>query len=612
MNKKLPLGRMGQKLAGKMFDQLSAKATIVVDRATDGLKTIDHQFTITEKFQTTGSHIADLSKQIDNRYAVAEKFDEIKKISSRAAEKLADTTGRLVNHPSVNKAADIVSDVLESRIVSPGSAFVIKHGLDKSASSAFTAVTNGYGGARGFIKPYFKAETTEVLLANAKAELTYISACIMQMSAGDASKIASQFGTAIASKITGVATTGALLTLVSTFGTAGTGTAIGTLSGAAATNATLAWVGGLLGGGMATGAVLTGGLSLIVGLGAYKLLRTDCRPFETLSEIEQRIVQSCWFLIAMIDDLLADANRTFDAATAHALATNTFRPLHATLVEHADAICRGLNVRNAVAFKQHVLVDFQRVVIDGFLNFDDTRSAANAGQIEFAIGGVFYALLSRTAVDNSVESQMVLDALRRSSKTLTGASEAELSDYLDSYDDSQLKGIANNIKGIYHEELWVHQYNDTHIDSYAEMYGATNHAGADVQIKDFDTDDVVSNIQLKATSSVAYVNQHIERYPDIEVHVTNETAERMTGVHASGISNTEITEKVDADLSAMADNTLSDRVIHSAEWSAAIAGGHDIIAMLRGQKDFPQAVTDTVKRVGSAGAATAITAYLFS
>ena len=64
------------------------------------------------------------------------------------------------------------------------------------------------------------------------------------------------------------------LGLVATFGTAGTGTAIASLSGAAATNATLAWIGGGTlaagGGGVAAGAtIMTGGVALIViGVGA--------------------------------------------------------------------------------------------------------------------------------------------------------------------------------------------------------------------------------------------------------------------------------------------------------------------------------------------------------
>jgi len=64
------------------------------------------------------------------------------------------------------------------------------------------------------------------------------------------------------------------LGLVATFGTAGTGTAIASLSGAAATNATLAWIGGGTlaagGGGVAAGStIVTGGVALIViGVGA--------------------------------------------------------------------------------------------------------------------------------------------------------------------------------------------------------------------------------------------------------------------------------------------------------------------------------------------------------
>jgi hypothetical protein len=124
----------------------------------------------------------------------------------------------------------------------------------------------------------------------------------MQISPGEAEKLAAQFGTVVASKIAGIAASGALLSLVSSFGTAGTGTAIASLSGAASTSATLAWVGGLLGGGMATGAVLTGGVSIVVGLGAYKALGSERRDFEFLDENEQRVVQYCWMLIAIIDD----------------------------------------------------------------------------------------------------------------------------------------------------------------------------------------------------------------------------------------------------------------------------------------------------------------------
>lgn len=87
---------------------------------------------------------------------------------------------------------------------------------------------------------------------------------------------------------TGGAAVGALtsvtaMSLVSTFATASTGTAISTLSGAAATNATLAWFGGGAiaagGGGTALGAtILSGGTAIVViaaGAGIMYLFQLD-------------------------------------------------------------------------------------------------------------------------------------------------------------------------------------------------------------------------------------------------------------------------------------------------------------------------------------------------
>lgn len=77
-------------------------------------------------------------------------------------------------------------------------------------------------------------------------------------------------GGATAGSIGGVAAAGGIATLVAVGGTASTGTAIASLSGAAATNATLAAIGGgslaAGGGGMALGTAILGGATLGVGL----------------------------------------------------------------------------------------------------------------------------------------------------------------------------------------------------------------------------------------------------------------------------------------------------------------------------------------------------------
>lgn len=620
MEEELSWFRRCQKKAMEAADTIADEMSVVLNEAKDGLKKLDDQLDITAKLKEAGDKISALAQQADQEYDISDKVSVLKQAASDAAVRVGETAMWVAEETGLNKGASAVTDAIKTHLADPAAELIKKYELDQKLKSAGDQIEHAYGRARSIIKPYFSPESAAELLNNTKRELTYISACIMQISADEADKVAGQFGAAIASKITGIATTGALLSLVSTFGTAGTGTAIASLSGAAATNATLAWVGSLLGGGMATGAILTGGLGVVVGLSAYKFLSSERREFDTLSDTEKRIVQSCWFLIAMIDALLTDKNRTFDTDVARGLLNNTFLPLQSTLKENAAQICSHLDGQNALAFRQHVLVDFQRVVIDGlnhFIGSNDASSiessnAAKSRHYEYVIGGMFYALLTRTAVDNSVESQLVLDALRRSANDLTGATEAQLSDYLEGYDADQLKGIANNIKGIYHEELWVHQYNEANTDTYAKMFSATNHAGADIEIKDCNTHEVINVVQLKATNSVSYVNEHLDRYPNIDVMVTKETAERMTDVHSSGINNAEITQKVNHDFGAMADNTVGNRVLHSAELSAEIAMGHGLIEMLRGEKDFPQSVTDVVKRVGAASAATAITAYLFS
>ena len=620
MEKKLSFIRGLQKKAMAAADSLQADASEVFGKLRRDLKKLDDQHDITVNVKKTGEAIGELSTSVDRGLGITDKAREARAWVSDAASTVNDAVSKAAEESGFNSGAREVREILETHVSKPGIDFIHASGVDQAVSKASDALEQSYGIARKTIKPYFSPDSARHLLISLRDELTYISACIMHISTGEARNLAGQFSAAIASKITGVAASATLLTLVGTFGTAGTGTAIAGLSGAAASNATLAWVGSLLGGGMATGAVLTGGLTLIVSLSAYKLLRSERRPFDTLSAVEQRIVQTCWFLAAQIDDLLANGNSALNSSVASALLNNTLRPLYEQLEKHSVEICTHLDGKNAVAFRQHVLIDFQRVVIDGFEHFiasnDDTVGNVSlrkqARQTEAIIGGAIYALLTRTAVDGGIESQMVLDALRRSDAHLAGASEAQLSNYLSHFNAEQLRGVANNVKGIYHEELWVRKYNESHTDTYAEQFRETNHPGADVQIKDIKTHQVVDEIQLKATDSVSYVNEHIERYPDIEVQVTKETANRMDGIYSSDIDNADITASTNRDIDALANNSLSDRAFHSAELSAAFGSGHGLIEMLNGKKDFPQAVLDVAKRAGSAGAATFIAAYLFS
>ncbi|MCF6274873.1 MAG: hypothetical protein L3J05_03825 [Robiginitomaculum sp.] len=60
-----------------------------------------------------------------------------------------------------------------------------------------------------------------------------------------------------------------------------------------------------------------------------------------------------------------------------------------------------------------------------------------------------------TALDGSLKQEFILEALRRPDNGLHEASESELSEYLHSYTSEQLQGAANNVKGVYHELIYV-------------------------------------------------------------------------------------------------------------------------------------------------------------
>ena len=77
-------------------------------------------------------------------------------------------------------------------------------------------------------------------------------------------KIQNKLTSLLAGKLGTLGTAGGIMGLLS-FGTASTGTAIASLSGAAATTAKLFWVGSIVGGGVAVGAAAVGVASFLGG-----------------------------------------------------------------------------------------------------------------------------------------------------------------------------------------------------------------------------------------------------------------------------------------------------------------------------------------------------------
>jgi hypothetical protein len=133
----------------------------------------------------------------------------------------------------------------------------------------------------------------EQWLLQADDALTKLVANILQVSHKDSSKLAS----ALIAKTSGAAGAAGVLGLIGAFGSASTGTAIAGLSGAAASNATLFWLGSLVGGGVFAGTVLTGGIGLVVGYLGLKFWKGKPRPVESITDEEKALVDASLGLV---------------------------------------------------------------------------------------------------------------------------------------------------------------------------------------------------------------------------------------------------------------------------------------------------------------------------
>jgi len=518
----------------------------------------------------------------------------------------AKTVSRVDQITKFTERATLAKSKINTYLVLPSAAYMDDVGVSRTLGLIGSKTQISYGNVRQIIKPYFLSQDSEELLLETERELTKIVACIFQTSPQEASGWIGQFGKAVTAKIAGTVGTITLFGLVSTYGTAGTGTAISTLSGAASFNATMAALG--LGGGMATGALVLSGFGIVVGLVAYKLIpSSNTRNFEDLTDEEKRIVETCALLATA-----ASEKRERTPIELYSEEVLQFRQslvqLQSYLEANANDICVNLDSKNRVKYRQHVLKDFKPAILDRYKAF----SAQAPFSPEGVIGGVFYALHTRSVLDGSREEELVLDALRRSDPDLIDATENELANYLHRMSPEQQRGIANNVKGIYHELMYVEAYNETHTDTYAELQSSPYHEGSDIVIRSTDTGVIQAEYQFKATNSRSYVAEHQVRYADIEVLATSEVSDRMDNIGDSGFSNQKITKTVNDVSGDVATNTIEDRIFESGGYATFAQAGLEAIKMLNGKSDLTTASKSTLRTAASAAASTGITAFLFS
>ncbi len=169
------------------------------------------------------------------------------------------------------------------------------------------------------------------------------------------------------------------------------------------------------------------------------------------------------------------------------------------------------------------------------------------------------------------EAHLVLDAIRRSTIELgPDADIHEIADYIQSYDEVQMEGLASNIKGIFHELNYVYEENQDLDQIRAEMMDQTNYPDSDVVLINTETGDR-EYVQLKATDDVSYVRETIEENPDIRVISTEELAEELN-IDSSGMFNEELNQQVESVLNELEDtHTLWEKLPQMSMWTLAFS-----------------------------------------
>ncbi len=132
-----------------------------------------------------------------------------------------------------------------------------------------------------------------------------------------------------------------------------------------------------------------------------------------------------------------------------------------------------------------------------------------------------------------------------------------LSDVVQRLPADDIVGLVNGVKGKLFEIELVDHMNAGNLPDglHAELAGSATQPGYDIKILDADG-HTVDVLQAKATESVAYVKDALERYPDIDVTTTTEVHAQLVALGAAdhvtngGFSEAVLQQKVEAAVAA--------------------------------------------------------------
>lgn len=189
-------------------------------------------------------------------------------------------------------------------------------------------------------------------------------------------------------------------------------------------------------------------------------------------------------------------------------------------------------------------------------------------------------------------------------------------------DGDQLQGVVNGWKGKLFEILVRDRLNrgdwvgDLHLvtGQHAELAHSVTQPGWDLQIID-PGGHVASELQLKASGSLAYAKSALEHYPDFDVVTTHEAvshgADAVSGLVDSGMSNDDLQDAVSAPLENLGDQGFLGLLDDVAPFIPfVIIVTTEGRRVLMGKKTFETALGHAFERAIKTGAAMAVGALV--
>ena len=163
----------------------------------------------------------------------------------------------------------------------------------------------------------------------------------------------------------------------------------------------------------------------------------------------------------------------------------------------------------------------------------------------FVSASIGFLLVGKHEAFDGPVGQIFIQSIRDRWPKLENASIEEISSFMSSaYEEDQLEGVVNLIKGKLFENLSVAHENADGDEWTASLHENQSYPGSDMILTNMENGDTIE-LSLKATENLNYIESALLKYPEYPILTTSEIPEKypdLEMVIASDFSNSDLQE----------------------------------------------------------------------